>query len=271
MSKKDEAKGTQVAVINYEADAGAGLEGVDKDSYAIPFLGILQPLSPAVVDGTVDGAKAGLWINSVTNELFGDSVIIIPCAFQRRWVRWGSRDAPGGGGFKGEMTTADMQALRDRGEVKEVDGRLFFPLADGSVNEKTSDRLTDTRNHYCLVLRSADDVIGTPMVMALTSTGIKASKHLISRIDGIKMARADKSLFTPPSYSHMYAMSSKKKQNDKGTWWAPEVDMVGPVKAPGLYAMAKAFHAQVTSGAVVVAHDSMHPEGGAAGEGKKGF
>ena len=53
-----------------QADEGKGLEGADKDSFATPFLAVLQAQSPQVVDATIEGIKAGLFINSITNELF---------------------------------------------------------------------------------------------------------------------------------------------------------------------------------------------------------
>ena len=62
--------------IDYSADAGAGLEGADKDSYAIPFLLALQPLSPQVVDKTVAGAEAGMLMNSVSLELRKEAFFI---------------------------------------------------------------------------------------------------------------------------------------------------------------------------------------------------
>src|SRR6266853_4865490 len=102
--------------IDFAADARAGLEGADKESFAIPFILVLQPNSPAVVDKTVAGAESGMLMNSVTNDLFKEA-FILPCAFQRRWIRWGARDA--GGGFKGELSTADVAAIRERGQVKE--------------------------------------------------------------------------------------------------------------------------------------------------------
>lgn len=243
------------AAPDYEADAGKGMEGVDKDSQAIPFLTILQPLSPIVVDSKVEGAKAGLLANSVTNELFGESAYIIPCAFQRRFIRWAARDT--GGGFKGEFTPQAVQELRAAGKVKEVDGRLYFPEQDGSVNEKRSDRCSDTRNHFCILVRKPEDVVGIPILFSVTSTGIKTSKQFISRIDAIKMKRSDGSEFPAPSFSHMYKVSTLKKTNDKGTWWMPQIDMVGQIKNGGLYALAKAFHDQVVSGKVDVAHDSV--------------
>lgn len=245
--------------IDYERDAGAGMEGADKDSYAIPFLVILQPLSPQITEGTVVGAKPGALLNTVTNDLY-ERAFIIPCAFQRRWVRWGARDA--GGGFKGEFTAAQVAEMRSKGEVKEVDNHLFFPLSDGSINEKKSDRLSDTRSHFVLVLREADDDVAVPMVFALTSTGIKHSKNFMSRIDGIKFKRQDGTPYTPPSFSHIYAVGTAKQTNEKGTWWTPEIVTHGAVASAEMYELAKAFHDSVTAGKVQAAHDSVKEDSG---------
>ncbi|HET8689559.1 MAG TPA: hypothetical protein VFM18_23360, partial [Methanosarcina sp.] len=87
MSKKEsnavvEAQNTAVAMaMDFSADAGMGMEGADKTSFAIPFLTMLQGLSPQVE--SVEGAKPGKFINTITNELF-DEVLVIPCAYQRR-------------------------------------------------------------------------------------------------------------------------------------------------------------------------------------------
>ena len=249
--------------IDYSADAGAGLEGADRESYAIPFLAVLQPLSPQVAEETIKGAKAGMLINTVTNDLF-ERVVVIPCAFQRRWVRWAPRDT--GGGYKGEFNAAEIEELRRTGKVKELDGRLFFPLEDGTVNDKKCDRLSDTRNHYVMMMASEKSELCAPAVLALTSTGIKRSKNLLSRIESIKLRRpSDGSLYTAPSFSHMYEVTTVKESNDKGTWWSPEIVPVGPVTRRELYEMAKAFHAQVTKGQVTVAHDTAQaPDSGAA-------
>lgn len=255
--------------IDYSADAGAGTEGADKDSFAIPFLLVLQPLSPVVVDETVPGAKAGMIMNSVTNELF-EKLYIIPCAFQRRWIRWGAREA--GGGFKGEFTTPQAKDIQARGDVKELEGRLYYPEQDGSINPKKSDRLADTRSHYVICVRDIKEPgFAFPAVLALTSTGIKVSKNLMSRIDGLRLRKGGKpdgELYNPPSFSHVYSLTSVKESNEKGTWFLPVINMVGPVESPELYRTAKSFHENVTSGAVTVAHDTANKaEGADAGKG----
>lgn len=258
-------------VIDFSQDAGAGQEGADKDSYAIPFLLVLQPLSPVVVEKLVPNAEAGMIMNSVTNELYKE-LFLVPCAFQRRWIRWGARET--GGGFKGEFTTPQAQDIRARGEVKELEGRLYYPEQDGSINPKRSDRLSDTRSHFVIGVRDLKEPgFAFPAVLALTSTGVKVSKNWMSRIEGIRLrkgGRPDGELYNPPSFSHVYRLSSVMEKNDKGTWFLPVINIVGPVESADLYMTAKTFHANVTAGKVDIAHDTAH-KGDAAVDDRKGF
>ena len=255
--------------LSFEEDAGRGLEGADKDSFAIPFILVLQPLSPAVVEQTVPGAAAGMLMNSVTNELFKE-LYLVPCAFQRRWIRWGAREA--GGGFKGEFTTVEAMAIRERGEVKELEGRLYYPAADGSINPKRDDRLVDTRTHFVMGMAQPGSDMSFPAALPLSSSGVKISKNFMSRIDGIKLRRGGKpegELFTPPAFSHVYRLSTTLEKNEKGSWFQPQIvnvmDEGKPlaVKNAALYARAKKFSTEVVAGAVQVAHETMNKADGA--------
>lgn len=264
------AKTAVGAAIDFSQDAGAGQEGADKDSYAIPFLLVLQPLSPVVVEKLVPGAEAGMIMNSVTNELFKE-LFLVPCAYQRRWIRWGAREA--GGGFKGEFTTPQAKDIQASGAVKEMEGRLYYPEADGSINPKRSDRLSDTRSHYVIAMRDAKEPgFAFQALLALTSTGIKVSKNWMSRMEGIKLrkgGRPDGELYNPPSFSHVYRLSSQMEKNDKGTWFLPVISLVGPVESGELYNAAKSFHQTIIEGGVTVAHDTVNK--GEAGDDRKGF
>lgn len=257
------------AAINYEEDAGQGTEGADKDSFAIPFLVVLQPLSPVVVDKLVEGAEAGMFMNSVTNQLYRNPVIV-PCSFQRRFVRWGARET--GGGYKGEMTVAESVKERESGAVKELDNRLYYPMADGSINEKKSDKLQDTRNHFVIILEDEQDILGTPAVLAMASTHIKCSKTLMSRIEGLKLPKADGTgVFTPPAYYSMFKLKTVKKTNEKGTWFLPEVAPAGKTDDI-VYELAKKFYNQVMFGKVDLATDSLKTASDTSSDGEgKGF
>ena len=60
------AANTAVATMDmsmFAEDAGAGMEGATAESFAIPFLGVLQKGSPQVDEASgvaIEGAKAGM-------------------------------------------------------------------------------------------------------------------------------------------------------------------------------------------------------------------
>lgn len=243
LAKKEEHL-PAAAGLSFEEDAGMGLEGADKASFAIPFIFILQPLSPVVAESTVEGAKAGMFMNNITNELFTE-VDVVPVAFQRRFLRWAPRKL--GGGYKGEYNPADVESGAVEGVVRDESGRYWFDGTDKDAN----DALKDTRMHFVLLVR--DDGSFTPALISMASTQIKRSKKWLSRIQNIQVRGASGKLFTPPSFSHVYRLTTVKESNDQGIWWSYEIDTKGPVQDPELYAAAKAFHAQVATGAVEVA------------------
>ena len=86
----------------------------------------------------------------------------------------------------------------------------------------------------------------------------------MSRIQGIEMRTAQGKPFNPPSFSHIYKLTSVKEENSKGSWWGVEIEMVEPVGDAEFYAKAKAFHNSVASGDVEVAQPTpdVAPEAG---------
>lgn len=248
--------GGALALLNFEADAGAGLEGADKDSFAVPFLVMLQGLSPQVQEGLVEGAKAGMMINTITNEM-STSIDVVPCAFKRTFLRWTPRDE--GGGFKGEYSPAIVEGFIKDGLAKEVidekGGRHL--MYDG-------DELKDTRVHYVLMLT---DNGPKPIILSMSSTQIKHSRKWLTRIGDIKLPRANGEKYTPASYSHVYKLRSVKESNNKGTWYGFDINIVGPVTEPAVYEHAKKFHEQFVKGSVKA---NFEQTGGAADDGGTG-
>lgn len=224
--------------LDFAADAGMGMEGADKDSFAIPFIAILQGLSPQLE--TIEGAKPGLFINTVTNELQKE-VTFVPVAFQRRFNRWVPRDA--GGGFKGALSVAEVEQMRADGETEEHE-KL------GLVHADSGDQLKDTRNHFVLVV---DEEQGswTPAVISLASTQIKNSKKLMSLLRN-RMIDGPKGKINPPAFSGVYKATSANEENAKGAWKGFAFAFVEPVKNAALYAAAKQFHSEVSAGTIQV-------------------
>ena len=68
---------------------------------------------------------------------------------------------------------------------------------------------------------------------------------------GIKL-QGKKGLFTPPTYSHIYKLSTVQMSNDKGTWFGWDVSKIGPVTDKSIYDMSKSFAESVSKGEVQV-------------------
>lgn len=257
-----EAKpGTAIAVIDMEADAGAGMEGANSESFAIPFLQVLQKNSPQVDEtsgAAIEGAKQGMFYENVTGKMFDGKkgVLLVPCAYRRVYLRWAPRDA--GGGFKGEIAPEVVAQMRANDEIKELDGHLFAPLQDGSVNPKKCDKFADTRLHYCLMLDPATG-FATQVLLSLTSTQVKKSKSLMSMLASVKK-NGTNGPYTPPTYAMIVRATTIPESNDKGTWMGVKFEMAGEVDNIQVYEAGKSFNKTVARGAVTANYEGAAPE-----------
>ena len=239
---------TEIVVASmYEDDAGLGFEEATKDSYAIPFISVLQAGSPQVKKSEgayIKGAEEGDIFNSVSQQVIKgeDGILIVPCYYSRRFVQWGNRST--GGGFKGEFTADDPIV----GKTKSVAGRDLLPNDKCEYDEYSSDLLADTRNHYVLVLDGNGSY--SPALMSMTSTQLKKSRQFMSKMEALKFRRADGSMFTPPMFSHVYKVTTVPESNDKGSWFGYKIELVGKLEDPAIYSAAKEFRNAITAGEV---------------------
>lgn len=242
----------------FAEDAGQGMENTTQESFAIPFLSVLQKGSPTVDEALptyVEGHKAGMFFENVTGQVFDGKkgVTIVPCSYRREFLRWGPKDA--GGGFKGALSPEDVAAMRAAGKIVDLDGRLYAPMDDGTVNDKKCDVFKDTRAHYVLIV---DNETGAwkEALLSLSSTQIKKSKMLMSALASVKLKNAANQLFTPPTFSNFVRVTTLGESNDKGSWFGVKFELAGSVDRSELYAAAKLFHANVSKGAVDVKYES---------------
>ena len=253
VQKIEEEEHALVTANMYEEDAGGGFEEADRDSYAIPFLQILQALSPQLDknDGAyVEGAEQGDLYNSVTAAKYG-TVRVVPCHFRRTFIEWVPRNA--GGGFVAEHDTAEGAELMKTATRDESNNDM---LPNGN-------QLVDTRTHYCMVIN--EDGSTENVVVAMSSTQMKKSRQWMTRMQNIKLRRGDGTLFTPASYSHIYGLSTVQESNDQGKWYGWKIETIGPVNLTEHYELAKAFRDAVVSGTAKAAHDSLIEESEEAG------
>lgn len=245
--KQDAALSPVLSFLEAE-DVGSGLEGTDKDSFAIPFLRILQKLSPACDEAKaefMEGAKAGMLMNSVSNMLYDgkQGVTFLPCYYQRRFIQWGPRGSDRG--YSGEFLPEDVKAMQQEGKVIELEGKLLVADEKGGVSEKKSDVMTDTRSHFGIVIDEKGGV--SQALFTLSSTQIKKSKQLMTLLDNAQLKTAD-GYVKPPTWVNKIRLTTVLESNDQGSWHGIKIEAEGFIEDANLYAAGKAFHAAIAAG-----------------------
>jgi hypothetical protein len=233
------------SVIDFTADSGSGFEEADSSSYAIPFLRMLQSISPAAKKkdpAYIDGAEEGDMINTVTEKLYkGDEgVIVIPCHYIHKYNLW----AQNRGGFRGSLTVADYADMNKQ--------RITIQSSNGPVEAEADmdgNIITDSREHYVLIVHPDGSYVEA--LLSLGGTQLKKSKKWMTMMRGLRKNGKE-----VPMFSQMYKITPMAESNDKGSWSGYKIDHIGEVQYAELYEAAKKFYLAVRGGTVKVATDS---------------
>lgn len=205
--KKDTAVGQ---VQDYGDFSGAGLDHVTAEERVVPFINVLQALSPEVEE--LDDAKSGMLFNKGTQELYvsDEGFLFLPVLRQSAYVEWTPRTK--GGGLVGrhdrnsEVVIEAKKAAADRGE----DPR-FTLLWTGEPDE--SNELRETYYLYGLLLEESGDsyeIVG-PALLSFGSTKIKVYKNWLNSVLSLKGK--------PPIFAHPLRVTTTKQKNTKGEFY----------------------------------------------------
>lgn len=190
-------------VLNFVGqDTMEGFEGIKGDTMAVPFVRILQPLSPQLNEAApehVEGAKAGLLFNTAKRELYGAEMEVIPLRFERIFIEW----RPNREGFAGYHTPENAE-------------RITVSKAFGDW--KTSEGNLLQENYVYMLLVVGYEKEG-PVVLSLASSMIKAAKEWNRQLITHIMADGRRAL----PYYLVYNVSTEMKRNEKGMWWVPVI------------------------------------------------
>jgi len=247
MSKDLQAKIEQpIAVVpDYTEFTGQGFEHQDRADIQIPMLNLLQPTSPQVEK--MDNAKAGMLMNSVTEELFTE-LCFIPATTKHSYIEWIPRK--NGGGFVADHSPLSSVVLAANSVAKE-----FNKLTHGD-NE-----LVETFTVFG-VLYSGDDPIG-PIVIPFSSTKIKVYKKWNTRLRTFMITLPDGRKVNPPMFAHRVKITTEKQENTKGVFYnfvmSPALeDMTKSLLQTNhpLFLAAQEVRRIVDSGAATAAHES---------------
>jgi hypothetical protein len=252
---------TAVALPNYgEQFAGKGWENTDRSDFQIPFLNQLQAMSPQCTDGDerqVEGAKPGMFFNSVTRELIDGDVFLLFALTKHCYVEWRPEDS--GGGFVGEHDVMSDVVKKAKEAAKNP---LELKTQDGN-------ELVETYHVFALVLDSAEaNEVKDQVVISFTKTKIKRYKSIMTRLRTLK--GSDRI----PLFAHRIKMSSTTETNPAGKKYknvdlTPAID--GDVVAsllPGdspILELADGLREAIMSGAAKANFDSAQTERASGG------
>jgi hypothetical protein len=246
MSKEEKKAQTELAIAEKaglpaflgemmtDAEKDSGFETVDptKDC-ALPFVLLLQSGSPKVKGVTkIKGAEEGMFLNTVTDEVYGPRIKVISCAFKSAVVEW----KPNRGGIVDNPIEAEALLKKC---VKGPKGEDILP--NGNI-------LVNTNYHYLLLLR--DNGRYERAVASFTSTLLKKSRRWNSQMMS-QQIEVSKGVFKRPAmYAMIYTCSSIDEANKLGTWKSWSISEPTLIKDADLYRAAKGFHDDVVKGVV---------------------
>jgi hypothetical protein len=197
-----------------------GSEQVSQDDLVIPRLEILQALSPmcdASSEAYDPSARPGMLVNSVTKQIYGTEVFVVPVFYNKQYLVWRARQQ--GGGFLGAYPTAQDAEDRIAKEQKR----------DGL-------EIMDTPVHLVLLL-DPNKGKAEELMLAMPRTKAKVSRAWNSMI---RMAGGDR-------FGRVYRLSTQAEKNDKGSYHNYVVSISGFPSKP-VYEQAEKLYKVVFDG-----------------------
>ena len=183
---------------------GRGNEDVSASVLTIPRVKQLQKVSnecdkhhPAYIEGAADG----VFMNTLTEQLYGEELYCINIKFKDEFVVWKKREAGGGlaGTFKTEAEARDLVAAQ-----KEPDQYDIRP----------------THTHLLLIKDPESGEVSSPVLMDFASSKLKPSKNWNSQIN---IKGGDR-------FAGLWKLTSVPVTVGNNTWMNLDIDFVGWTK-----------------------------------------
>jgi len=214
----------------FEADAQKGFENVKTESLAPPILKLLQNGSSEAQkrnQNYIEGAEPGMFLNTVTKQLYdGDKGIqVIPCHYKLEFQEWADY---GTGSGRPENIFPDSSDVLEK-TTKGPDGK--DRLQNGNY-------ILTVGQHFVIIL--GDKGSETAMISMSSSQG-KVSRKWNSMMKSISLDGKD-GPYTPPSFSHIYRLSSVLNTGKGNQWYGYNVEKVGMLEDAKMYERAKKFY-----------------------------
>jgi len=187
-----------------------GFEEISQATMAIPFIRILQKLSPQLdkqAPGFIEGAEEGHFVNTITKQIFGSSFKCIVLKFEHVYIEW----LPKREGFVSYHSVENAEriaAVKTFGKWETEDGNLL------------------QENYVYLILVEGYETEGVA-VFSLSSTMIKMAREWNRLMTSHMMDNGKRAM----PYYLVWELQTEYKSSDKWSWYIPTVKFsryIGP-------------------------------------------
>lgn len=214
-----------------------GSEQVGLEDLVIPRLVVLQELSPTLKSKDPHynpDAEVGMLMNSVTGELYGEEVYVVPVHYTKQWLVW--RDQKAGGGFLGAFNSQEEAQARINQEPN-----------------KNGLEAIDTPQHMCLLMNRRTGELDEIM-LSMPRTKAKVSRQWNSMI---RLTGQDR-------FARVYKVTTVEESKNNNDYYNFAVTSVGfPSKE--VYSAAEKLYQRIASGEKKIV---MHVDDDADDEGR---
>ena len=241
-----EAKTTALSTFDDSLlSGGTGLEETTTEDFAIPFIRVLQPMSPQLQKqhgSYIAGASAGDLFNTVTGEAYDgeEGVSIVPCAYNKKYIEWIPREKGGG------LVNANHDISILSKCTRNPDDRRYYTPEGNEIVE--------TAQFFVLVVK---EDTAQQAVLAFTSTQLGVSRKWLTMLRMARVQNSKGDSVEAPMFAYTYRLTSTTQSNDKGSWNAYSINQEGATAMP-IAMMAKDFMSAARTGDVDVKQEQQN-------------
>lgn len=248
-----------------------------KDDLTIPFLRVLQALSPQVQkrgEQYVDGAEVGMLFDTASKALFPaekaedqPGVVFVPAWYTPSYVEFVLRES-GGGFVRDHGTNAGILARTTRDDKN----REILP---------NGNQVVYSMMYYGFICFEEDGELNgefTAVALPLAGKQLKKGREWNTYMDKLRVEYQG-ATFNPPHYYTAFRLTTAYESNDKGNWYGINWEPIGPThdlpNGEAILNQASQFRESLSKGAVrakmdeVVEAEITDDEEGRADGGKK--
>ena len=240
-------------MADFSAHAGAGMDAIGTDDMQIPFLRILQALSPQLNKNDaafIKGASSGDLFNTVTGQFWAgeDGVYIIPCGYTVKYLEFQLRTS--GGGFVQELDPNDPDLKRTTRE-------------GASEMLPSGNEVIRTAQHLVMIV-DPETGLTQSAICDMKKTQLKVSRKWNTQMRMVQY-QGPNGPFNPPMWGTLWKLTTVQDTNDLGTWNNFAIERREPTEVPQeAFLAAKSFFESFAKGEIKTAAGTAEEQQAAA-------